>query len=165
MRLLPKSIHRCHRYPTKFNSGRDIPEQRHENAFTPIKKPGWCAEMLHQEQPAEIVIRGRCLMFKARRDPLELLNKLEFDLMWVFAKCWIEKLRAEYLRSKVVMHSRRAAKPTLCQSRSDLDRARDRGEVGIRFVVCVFFFVVCHDCKKRGCLPRDNPRESTVKRL
>ena len=25
MRLLPKSIHRCHRYPTKFNSGRDIP--------------------------------------------------------------------------------------------------------------------------------------------
>ena len=28
MRLLPKSIHRCHRYPTKFNSGRDIPAQR-----------------------------------------------------------------------------------------------------------------------------------------
>ena len=26
MRLLPKSIHRCRRYPTKFNSGRDIPE-------------------------------------------------------------------------------------------------------------------------------------------
>ena len=25
MSLLPKSIHRCHRYPTKFNSGRDIP--------------------------------------------------------------------------------------------------------------------------------------------
>ena len=25
MRLLPKSIHRCHRYPTKFNSGRDFP--------------------------------------------------------------------------------------------------------------------------------------------
>ena len=23
--LLPKSIHRCRRYPTKFNSGRDIP--------------------------------------------------------------------------------------------------------------------------------------------
>ena len=27
MRLLPKSIHRCHRYPTKFNSGRDIPRR------------------------------------------------------------------------------------------------------------------------------------------
>ena len=27
MSLLPKSIHRCRRYPTKFNSGRDIPEQ------------------------------------------------------------------------------------------------------------------------------------------
>ena len=26
MRLLPKSVHRCRRYPTKFNSGRDIPE-------------------------------------------------------------------------------------------------------------------------------------------
>ena len=26
MRLLPKSIHRCRRYPTKFNSGRDIPQ-------------------------------------------------------------------------------------------------------------------------------------------
>ncbi len=25
MRLLPKSIHRCRRYPTKFNSSRDIP--------------------------------------------------------------------------------------------------------------------------------------------
>ena len=26
MSLLPKSIHRCRRYPTKFNSGRDIPD-------------------------------------------------------------------------------------------------------------------------------------------
>ena len=26
MSLLPKSIHRCRRYPTKFNSGRDIPK-------------------------------------------------------------------------------------------------------------------------------------------
>ena len=25
MSLLPKSINRCRRYPTKFNSGRDIP--------------------------------------------------------------------------------------------------------------------------------------------
>ena len=28
MRLLPKSIHWCRRYPTKFNSGRDIPQGR-----------------------------------------------------------------------------------------------------------------------------------------
>ena len=28
MRLLPKSIHRCRRYPTKFNSGRDIPTEK-----------------------------------------------------------------------------------------------------------------------------------------
>jgi len=27
MSLLPKSIHRCRRYPTKFNSGRDIPDE------------------------------------------------------------------------------------------------------------------------------------------
>ena len=27
MSLLPKSIHRCRRYPTKFNSGRDIPSK------------------------------------------------------------------------------------------------------------------------------------------
>ncbi len=27
MSLLPKSIHRCRRYPTKFNSGRDIPQR------------------------------------------------------------------------------------------------------------------------------------------
>ena len=26
MSLLPKSIHRCRCYPTKFNSGRDIPD-------------------------------------------------------------------------------------------------------------------------------------------
>ncbi len=29
MSLLPKSIHRCRRYPTKFNSGRDIPTIHH----------------------------------------------------------------------------------------------------------------------------------------
>ena len=28
MRLLPKSIHWCRRYPTKFNSGRDIPKMQ-----------------------------------------------------------------------------------------------------------------------------------------
>ena len=28
MSLLPKSIHRCRRYPTKFNSGRDIPPRQ-----------------------------------------------------------------------------------------------------------------------------------------
>jgi hypothetical protein len=28
MRLLPNSVHRCRRYPTKFNSGRDIPHRR-----------------------------------------------------------------------------------------------------------------------------------------
>ncbi len=35
MRLLPKSIHRCRRYPTKFNSGRDIPVDAAKEA-----KPG-----------------------------------------------------------------------------------------------------------------------------
>ena len=34
MRLLPKSIHRCRRYPTKFNSGRDIPEIRAESCWS-----------------------------------------------------------------------------------------------------------------------------------
>ena len=32
MRLLPKSIHWCRRYPTKFNSGRDSPYTRHAAA-------------------------------------------------------------------------------------------------------------------------------------
>ena len=31
MRLLPKSIHWCRRYPTKFNSGRDIPKAKAED--------------------------------------------------------------------------------------------------------------------------------------
>ena len=31
--MMPKSIHRCRRYPTKFNSGRDIPD-----AQTPLEK-------------------------------------------------------------------------------------------------------------------------------
>ena len=31
MSLLPKSIHRCRRYPTKFNSGRDIPRSCERN--------------------------------------------------------------------------------------------------------------------------------------
>ena len=37
MSLLPKSIHRCRRYPTKFNSGRDIPSSSH---LTPNDVPG-----------------------------------------------------------------------------------------------------------------------------
>ena len=40
MSLLPKSIHRCRRYPTKFNSGRDIPEATWSEA-TPDGR--WCA--------------------------------------------------------------------------------------------------------------------------
>ena len=36
MRLLPKSIHRCRRYPTKFNSGRDISSMAEESY-----KPTW----------------------------------------------------------------------------------------------------------------------------
>ena len=38
MRLLPKSIHWCRRYPTKFNSGRDIPFE-YPNAATEIWAP------------------------------------------------------------------------------------------------------------------------------
>ena len=34
MRLLPKSIHRCRRYPTKFNSGRDIPFIKGKSAIS-----------------------------------------------------------------------------------------------------------------------------------
>ena len=37
MRLLPKSIHRCHRYPTKFNSGRDIPVNRSSLYYEPVE--------------------------------------------------------------------------------------------------------------------------------
>ena len=42
MRLLPKSIHRCRRYPTKFNSGRDISLGRgyYENAPETTKEKG-----------------------------------------------------------------------------------------------------------------------------
>ena len=41
MRLLPKSIHWCRRYPTKFNSGRDIPNDSpvsvKKNRVLPLK--------------------------------------------------------------------------------------------------------------------------------
>ncbi len=36
MSLLPKSIHRCRRYPTKFNSGRDIPRKVRKAGITSI---------------------------------------------------------------------------------------------------------------------------------
>ena len=37
MRLLPNSIHWCRRYPTKFNSGRDIPRDNvHELRRRPL---------------------------------------------------------------------------------------------------------------------------------
>ena len=38
MRLLPKSIHWCRRYPTKFNSGRDIPMKIGVATLTPFGK-------------------------------------------------------------------------------------------------------------------------------
>ena len=49
MSLLPKSIHRCRCYPTKFNSGRDIPSIRQWQGlesnghfqFTPPKGLPW----------------------------------------------------------------------------------------------------------------------------
>ncbi len=40
MRLLPKSIHRCRRYPTKFNSGRDIPTNYDEDLSTIFAREG-----------------------------------------------------------------------------------------------------------------------------
>ena len=36
MRLLPKSIHRCRRYPTKFNSGRDISPDSEQVQVPPV---------------------------------------------------------------------------------------------------------------------------------
>ena len=39
MRLLPKSIHRCRRYPTKFNSGRDIPIVGGRGRFRSLRVP------------------------------------------------------------------------------------------------------------------------------
>ena len=48
MRLLPKSIHRCRRYPTKFNSGRDIPYETVREMMAaavdePYARPGMVA--------------------------------------------------------------------------------------------------------------------------
>ena len=51
MSLLPKSIHRCRRYPTKFNSGRDIPRVVAccTNAPRPVPKLG---QPRHPQAPA-----------------------------------------------------------------------------------------------------------------
>ena len=65
MSLLPKSIHRCRRYPTKFNSGRDIPgyyKSRCRAVFTSwtelpklVCPSFWriTAEMHHQEEDVD----------------------------------------------------------------------------------------------------------------
>ena len=54
MRLLPKSIHRCRRYPTKFNSGRDIPSCSHGIASELLQGPlrGRLRGHVHVENPA-----------------------------------------------------------------------------------------------------------------
>ncbi len=46
MSLLPKSIHRCRRYPTKFNSGRDIPMVECESVSLSRGIPSGLAWML-----------------------------------------------------------------------------------------------------------------------
>ncbi len=43
MSLLPKSIHRCRRYPTKFNSGRDIPLR------DAVKSKNWFAGLTEED--------------------------------------------------------------------------------------------------------------------
>ena len=47
MRLLPKSIHWCRRYPTKFNSGRDIPHCR--AGCGRVERKGWKREHLARD--------------------------------------------------------------------------------------------------------------------
>ena len=52
MRLLPKSIHRCRRYPTKFNSGRDIPAPEMEDKDVLDHEPDhdWTARFFNEIQ-------------------------------------------------------------------------------------------------------------------
>ncbi len=48
MSLLPKSIHRCRRYPTKFNSGRDIPHRQAQNVINAVERIGETHETAKQ---------------------------------------------------------------------------------------------------------------------
>ena len=62
MSLLPKSIHRCRRYPTKFNSGRDIPELRNR-----IVKRRFCPLCRSLAERLGVRSRARCDAQKGRR--------------------------------------------------------------------------------------------------
>ena len=55
MSLLPKSIHRCRRYPTKFNSGRDIPRTCRGRSCAVLR--GSRQDRFHT-QPVRVARRG-----------------------------------------------------------------------------------------------------------
>ena len=79
MSLLPKSIHRCRCYPTKFNSGRDIPFIRMEfkpfvNAFIRV--------------PAQIVCQGRKTIYRLlARNPWQPVFLRGFDQLATRMRC------------------------------------------------------------------------------
>ena len=56
MRLLPKSIHRCHRYPTKFNSGRDFPQYIHLVLHQILEPDHLCHDEIYDRQKQIVAV-------------------------------------------------------------------------------------------------------------
>ena len=89
MRLLPKSIHRCRRYPTKFNSGRDIP------AITDTRL------MREATTAANEVIRNATdceVVKKAAPDVYRRLDEAAAKIQTTTGQTSIESLRAQVKR-------------------------------------------------------------------
>ena len=87
MRLLPKSIHRCRRYPTKFNSGRDI-----SFCFVDVTK-GLATDMLSDTQIEELALQ--LADAEDQRYQIAALTvshpDLTMDEAYAIQKCWVDK--------------------------------------------------------------------------
>ncbi len=68
MSLLPKSIHRCRRYPTKFNSGRDIPS-RYEVSLTHLTHLAHSLFLHAGWLDCDVFVLTRTLQWTLAREP------------------------------------------------------------------------------------------------
>ena len=122
MRLLPKSIHRCRRYPTKFNSGRDIPlvgtgvEVSMDVEFTVDLIKGSAIGWPRMENDDFIMVLGsaRPLLQALQHATTELQGWLMSDYGYdertsslLMDKCWNTRSRTSWIPT--LLSSRRSA--------------------------------------------------------
>ena len=135
MSLLPKSIHRCRRYPTKFNSGRDIPERK-LNSESVLERLGEL--FVHRGVPEHIRSdNGPEFTAAAVREWLSRLGVttlfIEPGSPWEngYVESFNGKLRDELL-NREIFYTLKEAKVLIERWRQEFNRLRPHSSLGYR---------------------------------